>query len=679
MKLLITALSFLLTIVVLGQNNYSMSFNGNSNVQIVNTSPNLDEISNSLTFSANIYLSEVPTGDHARIIYRSDGVGGVPNRYMFSVTPNEAKLELHLEGINIVTSTNSITLNEWHDVAGVYDGSQIRVYIDGNLEGANSASGIIEVDEDTFWIASANNNGFFNGKIDNVGVWDFALSAEEIQLNIECPSVGIEEEGLVGFWNFEEGEGETVYDISGNGNDGFVNGSTWNEETNNYQCLEYLCEQIEVTFLSVNTDVTPNTIEFEIDVQYTDGDGFGYGGFVLANEDGDIVAQETLGTAGNVYWIGPGINNEARILIANEELSFPFSGSLYLIDGFFAGNYNAECVYEFNPGCMNEAAPNYDPSATIDDGSCLCNNQIIDAISTNIACVGDTVTIYGSNLCVPMHVHLQGWTIPGDLVITTTQDSVSFIVPDVPFIPEIIQLRYIDELGDSYYTNLLPFTITTPQIGYNCDGTCIQDLDEDGICDACEDFSIIIVDCECAFFDPATYTVFYTDVDEANCIIIEDCYCECINDIDGDGICDENEIMGCTDSTACNYNSDATEDDGGCFFIDDTCDDGDPNTVNDYYNDDCECVGDLIYNIDDLEVLSAHIYPNPASNYLTIYLGDLEGVNATIKLYDSSSKLVFENISSSSLHIDLSSYAQGLYTIELSTSDKVIRHQVVVE
>ncbi|MGY8908204.1 MAG: trypsin-like serine peptidase, partial [Pseudomonadales bacterium] len=91
------------------------------------------------------------------------------------------------------------------------------------------------------------------------------------------------------------------------------------------------------------------------------------------------------------------------------------------------------------------------------------------------------------------------------------------------------------------------------EVGYDCSGNCIQDLDEDGICDACEEFDLIIFDCECSFFDPATYTVFYTEVDEVNCLINEECYCACNNDSDNDGVCDENEIAGCDDPEGCNY------------------------------------------------------------------------------------------------------------------------------
>ncbi|PCJ82278.1 MAG: hypothetical protein COA49_01920 [Bacteroidetes bacterium] len=42
----------------------------------------------------------------------------------------------------------------------------------------------------------------------------------------------------------------------------------------------------------------------------------------------------------------------------------------------------------------------------------------------------------------------------------------------------------------------------------------------------------------------------------------------CINDTDGDGICDELEVLGCTDMTACNYDIAATDDNGSCTVVD---------------------------------------------------------------------------------------------------------------
>ncbi|MDG1395322.1 MAG: T9SS type A sorting domain-containing protein, partial [Flavobacteriales bacterium] len=39
------------------------------------------------------------------------------------------------------------------------------------------------------------------------------------------------------------------------------------------------------------------------------------------------------------------------------------------------------------------------------------------------------------------------------------------------------------------------------------------------------------------------------------------------NDTDSDGVCDSDEIQGCTDATACNYNEDANTNDGSCYNL----------------------------------------------------------------------------------------------------------------
>ena len=46
-----------------------------------------------------------------------------------------------------------------------------------------------------------------------------------------------------------------------------------------------------------------------------------------------------------------------------------------------------------------------------------------------------------------------------------------------------------------------------------------------------------------------------------------DCDGNCLNDTDEDGICDEDEVPGCTDETSCNFNPDATDDDGSCSYF----------------------------------------------------------------------------------------------------------------
>ena len=47
---------------------------------------------------------------------------------------------------------------------------------------------------------------------------------------MSCPPSG-NETGLVGFWNFNEGNGNVLNDLTNNGNNGTINGATWSTDT----------------------------------------------------------------------------------------------------------------------------------------------------------------------------------------------------------------------------------------------------------------------------------------------------------------------------------------------------------------------------------------------------------------------------------------------------------------
>ena len=87
----------------------------------------------------------------------------------------------------------------------------------------------------------------------------------------------------------------------------------------------------------------------------------------------------------------------------------------------------------------------------------------------------------------------------------------------------------------------------------DCEGKCLRDSDSDGVCDA-EEIQGCMDTNACNFDKNAT--------ESGGCRYAEPgytCSGDCLSDKDGDGVCDVDEVYGCTDPKACNYSSAATE------------------------------------------------------------------------------------------------------------------------
>lgn len=82
----------------------------------------------------------------------------------------------------------------WHLVVGTFDGSTVRLYVDGNQVGSGMAySGTIQYPNPTnndLYIGDYPlcQNGMFTGTIDEVSVWNHALSQSEVQQLLGGPS-----------------------------------------------------------------------------------------------------------------------------------------------------------------------------------------------------------------------------------------------------------------------------------------------------------------------------------------------------------------------------------------------------------------------------------------------------------------------------------------------------------
>jgi hypothetical protein len=86
-------------------------------------------------------------------------------------------------GSRTLTGSTAIPNDEWHHVAAIYDGTTVRLYIDGVEDGSVNVSAPVDSD-DSFFIAAAAKTAperHFRGNIDEVRVWDTNLTSTQLR------------------------------------------------------------------------------------------------------------------------------------------------------------------------------------------------------------------------------------------------------------------------------------------------------------------------------------------------------------------------------------------------------------------------------------------------------------------------------------------------------------------
>ena len=148
--------------------------------------------------------------------------------------------------VQFVAGTSANPIEVWSYVALTYDGSTLRLFVNGGQAASRATTGTIETTGNPLWFGGNHPYGeFFDGLIDEARVYDRALTEAEIRADMGI-SVGAGRSasgranvvagsraarspavGLVAAYTFDEGAGTSVADGSGNGNVGTVTGASW--------------------------------------------------------------------------------------------------------------------------------------------------------------------------------------------------------------------------------------------------------------------------------------------------------------------------------------------------------------------------------------------------------------------------------------------------------------------
>ena len=187
------------------------------------------------------------------------------------------------------------------------------------------------------------------------------------------------------------------------------------------------------------------------------------------------------------------------------------------------------------PGCTGPTAFNYDPDATIDDGSC------------DFPCVDFNFTLTLD--CAPEEV---SW----EIVSLQSEEVVASVLPGT-YLEEEATVQVTECLVQDCYTFRL-----LDQGGNGLTPDFFWECVSEGDYQATDNTGMVLFEMMNADFGSS----------------IEHNFCL-------------PAIFGCTDENACNYDEEANMDNGTCMMTGELCDDGDDETVFDALDENCNCVG----------------------------------------------------------------------------------------
>ncbi len=209
--------------------NYSLSLNGTSAYVEVPSSGSLN-LSGPLTVEAWIKPN-------------SSSLQGIAERYKWLSTPDggfalrlssDGKVEFFIirsnTQVDSVKGSTTVTTGVWHHVAGVFDGNQLRVYLDGVLNGVKTTAITPAQGTANLMIGKVGVNGdngdpyYFNGLIDDVRVTSgvqYAANFTTSSVLATGSALNNASDGPRGVWLFDN---QTASDFSANGNHGTLKG-----------------------------------------------------------------------------------------------------------------------------------------------------------------------------------------------------------------------------------------------------------------------------------------------------------------------------------------------------------------------------------------------------------------------------------------------------------------------
>lgn len=164
--------------------NKAAMFNGSSSYITISNSASLQSPTTEFTASLWVYITAwyIDAGNWASAFCKSNSASAT--QYRISMMPNGASFIFNGKMVNVPISSGTIQLNQWYHIAIAANNNIVTFYINGILQSSTTFSGTfsndntmpLEIGRDY----AGNSVDYFNGKIDDLRLYNRALSASEV-------------------------------------------------------------------------------------------------------------------------------------------------------------------------------------------------------------------------------------------------------------------------------------------------------------------------------------------------------------------------------------------------------------------------------------------------------------------------------------------------------------------
>ena len=202
--------------LIIGQ-DHSINFDGNNDYILVPDHAALD-LTQNYTLEAWIFPESFSWLGGIISKYQTSAANG----YMLRLTHQSPYTGLGFD--ELVTSTGILNSSQWYHIAAVKNGGSRKLYVNGIEYNISGSALNVSANSDPLRIGSDYSGRFFDGRIDEVRIWNVAREQDDIIATMDTVLSG-SEPGLVAYYTFNEGSGILLHDQTGNGHSGTLVGS----------------------------------------------------------------------------------------------------------------------------------------------------------------------------------------------------------------------------------------------------------------------------------------------------------------------------------------------------------------------------------------------------------------------------------------------------------------------